>query len=59
MPCRPEEQFAQGPEQPNPFPPTKPTGNDRAGHADPDAENSESECDPDEKLPQKQKIEDD
>ena len=55
MPCRPDETFAQGPELPNPVTPTKPTGNDGAGHADPDAENSDDESDIDEELPQKLK----
>ena len=45
MPCRPDETFAQGPEPPNPVMPTDSTGNDGAGHADPDAENSDSESD--------------
>ena len=45
MPCRPEEQFAHGPEQPNPVTPTKSTGNDGACHADQDAENSDAESD--------------
>ena len=35
--------------------PTKLTCNNGAGHDEPDAEISESECDPDEDLPQKQK----
>ena len=55
MPCQPEEQFAQGPEQPHPVTPTKSTRNDGAGHADPDAENSESGSDLDVELPQKRK----
>ena len=53
MPCNPEERFAQGPELPNPATPTKSTGNDGAGHAEPDAENSDSESDLE--APQKQK----
>ena len=53
MPCRPDETFAQGPEQPNPAMPTDSTGNAGAGHADPDAENTDSESDL--KAPQKQK----
>ena len=53
MPCRPQERFAQGPEPPNPVTPTESTGNDGAGHADPDAENSDAESDLE--APQKQK----
>ena len=53
MPCRPGEEFAQGPEPPNPVMPTDSTGNAGAGHADPDAENSDSESDLE--APQKQK----
>ena len=53
MPCRPEERSAQSPEQPNPVMTTESTGHDGAGHADPDAENSDSESDLE--APQKQK----
>ena len=53
MPCRPDETFAQGPEPPNPVMPSDSTGNDGAGHADPDAENTDSESDLE--APQKQK----
>ena len=55
MPCRPQERFAQGSEPPNPVTPTnlKPTGNDGAGHADQDAENSDTESDLE--APQKRK----
>ena len=54
MPCRPEERSAQSPEPPtNPVMPTDSTGNDGAGHADPDAENTDSESDLE--APQKQK----
>ena len=55
MPCQPEEEFAQGPESPHPVTPTKSTRNDGVGNADPDAENSESSSDLNEKLPQKRK----
>ena len=55
MPCHPEERFAQGPELPNPAMPTDSTGNAGAGHAEPDAENSDDESDLDEELPQKLK----
>ena len=41
----------QGPEPPNPVTPTNSTGNDGAGHADPDAENSDTESGLD--VPQK------
>ena len=53
MPCRPEEEFAQGPESPHPVTPTKSTGNDGAGHADPDAKNSDAESDLE--VPQRRK----
>ena len=53
MPCRPDETFAQGPEPPNPVMPSDSTGNDGAGHPDPDAENTDSESDLE--APQKQK----
>ena len=53
MPCRPEERSAQSPEPPNPAMPTESTGNDGAGHAEPDAENSDAESDLD--APRKQK----
>jgi hypothetical protein len=53
MPCRPEEEFAQGPEPPNPVMPTESTGHDGAGHAEPDAENAESGSDLE--APQKRK----
>ena len=53
MPCRPWEEFAQGPEPPNPATPTESTGNDGAGHADPDAEYSDAESDLE--VPQKRK----
>ena len=55
MPCRPVEEFVQGPEPPHPVTPTKSTGNDGAGHAEPDAKNPEVDGDLDEVLPQKQK----
>ena len=55
MPCRPEEWSAQSPEQHDPVMPTESTGHDGAGHADPDAENSDAESDLDEELPQKLK----
>ena len=55
MPCRPEEEFAQGPEPPHPVTPTKLTGNDGGWHADPDAEISEGEGDLNEEVPQKRK----
>ena len=55
MPCHPEERSAQSPEPPNPVMPTDSTGDDGAGHADPDAENSDDESDLDEELPQKLK----
>ena len=50
MPCQPEEEFAQGPEPPCPVTPIKSTGNDGAGHAEPDAENSDGEGDLDRDL---------
>ena len=53
MPCRPEEEFAQGPDPPNPAMPTDSTGNAGAGHAEPDAENSDAESDLE--APQKRK----
>ena len=53
MPCRPEDEFAQGPELPNPAMPTDSTGNAGAGHAEPDAENSDAESDLE--APQKRK----
>ena len=53
MPCRPEEEFAQGPELPNPAMPTDSTGNAGAGHAEPDAEKSDAESDLE--APQKRK----
>ena len=53
MPCRPEERFAQGPESHHLVTPTKPTGNDGAGHATKDTENSDAESDLE--VPQKQK----
>ena len=45
MPCRPEEESAQDPEPPNPVMPTDSIGNAGAGHADPDAINSDDESD--------------
>ena len=53
MPCRPEEQLAQGPEPPNSVTPTESTGNNGACHADLDAENSDAESDLE--VPQKRK----
>ena len=50
MPCRPEEEFAQGPEPEHPVTPTKPTRNARASHADPDAEGREPESDREQDL---------
>ncbi len=50
MPCRPEEEFAQGPEPEHPVTPTKPTCNAGASHADPDAEGRETESDWEEDL---------
>ena len=43
----------QSPEPPNPVMPTESTGNDGAGHAEPDAENTDDESDLE--APQKQK----
>ena len=53
MPCRPEERSAQSPEPPNPAMPTDSTGDDGAGHAEPDAENAASGSDLE--APQKRK----
>ena len=53
MPCNPDEEFAQGPEPPNPAMPTDSTGNAGAGHAEPDAENAVSGSDLE--APQKRK----
>ena len=53
MPCNPEEEFAQGPELPNPAMPTDSSGNAGAGHDEPDAENAESGSDLE--APQKRK----
>ena len=38
MPCRPWEEFAQGPEPEHPVTPTKASRTDGVSHADPDAE---------------------
>ena len=50
MPCRPEEQFAQGPEPEHPVTPTKPSGKHGASHADPDAEDADRRSDEEEVL---------
>ena len=50
MPCRPEEESVQDPEPEHPVTPTKPTRNDGASHADPDAEGLETESDGEEDL---------
>ena len=47
MPCRPGEEFAQGPEPPNPVMPTESTGHDGAGHAESDADRMETDSDAD------------
>ena len=50
MPCRPEEQFAQGPEPEHPVTPTKPPRNDGASRADPYAEDPYRRSDEEEGL---------
>ena len=55
MPCRPEEQSAQGPESENPVTPTKAVRNDGAENEEPDAENSGTESDLDEESLRKQR----
>jgi hypothetical protein len=50
MPCLPEEEFAQGPKPEHPVTPTKPTLNDGASHADPDAKGRKTESDREEDL---------
>ena len=50
MPCRPEEQFAQGPETEHPVTPTKESLNHGVSHADPDAADPECRSDAEEEL---------
>ena len=50
MPCRPEEQFAQGPETEHPVTPTKKSRNHGASHADPDAADPDRRSDQEEGL---------
>jgi hypothetical protein len=50
MPCRPEEESAQGSEEPNPVTPTKRPRNAGAAHDNPDAENSECLYDSDQPV---------
>ena len=50
MPCRPEEQFAQGPETEHPVTPTKESRNHGASHADQDAADPDRRSDEEEVL---------
>ncbi len=50
MPWRTEDEFGQGPEPEHPVTPSKPTRNDGASHADPDAEGWETESEREEDL---------
>ncbi len=50
MPCRPWEEEQLDPAPQHPVTPTKPTRNDGASHADPDAEVREIESDREEDL---------
>jgi hypothetical protein len=50
MPCRPWEEEQLDPAPEHPVTPTKPTRNDGASHADPDAEGRETESDREEDL---------
>ncbi len=50
MPCLPEEEWQLVPAPEHPVTPTKPTRNDEASHADPDAEVLETESDREQDL---------